>query len=82
MLGTFRDNEIDSAGPLAQTLDELLRIHMLERISLRGLPQSAVAEMIRALSEKEPPQDVVNLIYSGTDGNPFFDDHRGRLLLP
>ena len=33
ILGTFRDNEIDSAGPLARTLDELLRIHMLERIS-------------------------------------------------
>ena len=47
ILGTFRDNEIDSAGPLAQTLDELLRIHMLERISLRGLSQSAVSEMIQ-----------------------------------
>jgi len=43
MVGTFRDNEIDSAGPFARTLDELLRIHMLERISLRGLPQHAVS---------------------------------------
>ena len=81
ILGTFRDNEIDSAGPLARTLDELLRIHMLERISLRGLPQSAVAEMIHALSEKEPPPDVVNLIYSGTDGNPFFVEELFRHLL-
>ena len=81
ILGTYRDNEIDSAGPLAQTLDELLRIHMLERISLRGLPQSAVAEMIHALSEKEPPPDVVNLIYSGTDGNPFFVEELFRHLV-
>jgi predicted ATPase len=81
ILGTFRDNEIDSAGPLARTLDELLRIHMLERISLRGLPQSAVAEMIRALSEKEPPQDIVNLIYAGTDGNPFFVEELFRHLV-
>ncbi len=87
ILGTFRDNEFDSAGPLAQTLDELLRIHMLERISLRGLPQDSVAEMIRALSGKEPPPAIVNLIYSGTDGNPFFVEElfhhlieRGRLL--
>jgi tetratricopeptide (TPR) repeat protein len=87
ILGTYRDNEIDSAGPLARTLDELLRIHMLERINLRGLPQSAVAEMIRALSDKEPPQSVVNLIYSGTDGNPFFVEElfshlveRGKLM--
>jgi len=81
ILGTFRDNEIDSAGPLARTLDELLRIHMLERISLRGLPQSAVAEMIRALSEKEPPRGIVNLIYVGTDGNPFFVEELFRHLV-
>lgn len=87
IVGTFRDDEIDSAGPLAQTLDELLRIHMLERVSLRGLPQEAVAEMIRALSGKEPPQAVVNLFYAGTDGNPFFVEElfrhlveRGRLM--
>ena len=81
ILGTFRDNEIDTAGPLAQTLDELLRIHMLERISLRGLSQSAVSEMVSALSGKEPPQDIVNLIYSGTNGNPFFVEELFRHLV-
>ena len=81
MLGTFRDNEIDPAGPFAQTLDELVRIHMLERITLDGLTQSAVAEMIRALSEKEPPHDVVSLIYSGTDGNPLFVEELFRHLI-
>ncbi|HKN11558.1 MAG TPA: AAA family ATPase [Candidatus Binatus sp.] len=87
MVGTFRDNEINSSGPFAQTLDELLRIHMLKRISLRGLPLDAVAEMIRALSGKQPPPPVVSLIYSGTEGNPFFVEElfrhlveRGRLL--
>jgi len=81
MVGTFRDNEIDPAGPFARTLDELLRIHMLERISLRGLPQHAVAEMIEALSGKEPPPKVVSLIYSGTDGNPFFVEELFRHLV-
>jgi predicted ATPase len=81
LLGTFRDNEIDSAAPLARTLDELLRIHMLERISLRGLPQTAVAEMIRALSGREPPHEVVNFIYSGTDGNPLFVEELFRHLV-
>jgi predicted ATPase len=81
ILGTYRDNEIDSGGALAQTLDELLRIHMLDRINLRGLPQSAVAEMIRALSGREPPSEVVNLIYSGTDGNPFFVEELFRHLV-
>jgi tetratricopeptide (TPR) repeat protein len=81
IVGTYRDSEVDSAGPLAQTLDELHRIHMLETIGLRGLPQDAVAEMIRALSGKEPPPAVVNLIYSGTEGNPFFVEELYRHLV-
>ncbi len=81
IVGTYRDNEIDPAGPFAQTLDELLRIHMLQQISLRGLPQDAVAGMIRALGGKEPPQTVVNLFYSGTDGNPFFVEELFRHLV-
>src|SRR5208283_2131025 len=81
IVGTYRDNEIDPAGPFAQMLDELLRIHMLQQISLRGLPQDAVAEMLRALGGKEPPQTVVNLFYSGTDGNPFFVEELFRHLV-
>ncbi|MGA9725227.1 MAG: AAA family ATPase, partial [Candidatus Binatus sp.] len=81
IVGTFRDNEIESAGLLAQTLDDLLRIHMLERISLRGLSQDAVAEMIRALSGEVPPQAVVDLIYAGSEGNPFFVEELYRHLV-
>jgi tetratricopeptide (TPR) repeat protein len=89
IVGTFRDNEVEASGGLAQTLDELHRIHVLQRISLRGLPEDGVAEMIRALSGKQAPQAVVDLIYSGTEGNPFFVEElfrhlaeRGRLVGP
>ena len=37
--------------------------------------------MIRALSGKQPPQAVVNLIHSGTDGNPFFVEELFRHLV-
>lgn len=81
VVGTYRDNELDTAGPLAQILDELKRIHMLEHLSLRGLPESAVAAMIRALSGREPPQSIVTLFHTGTEGNPFFVEELYRHLV-
>src|SRR6266849_8730502 len=58
-------------------------------MSLSGLSQNGVADMIRALSGREPPKPVVTLIYSSTDGNPFFVEEmfqhlveRGKLTDP
>jgi tetratricopeptide (TPR) repeat protein len=89
IIGTFRDNELTAAGPLAQALDSFTRLHLLERITLRGLSQDAVFDMIRTLSGQEPPASLVNAIYSGTEGNPFFIEElfkhlseRGRLSDP
>ena len=72
IVGTYRDSEFDPTRPLAKTLDELIRLRVVERLSLGGLPQNAVAGMLRALSGREPPIGLVGLIYSETGGNPFF----------
>jgi tetratricopeptide (TPR) repeat protein len=50
----------------------LTRSHVLDQLSLSGLPESAVAQMIEALSGRKPPEAVASLIYSETEGNPFF----------
>ena len=87
VLGTYRDNELDRAGGLAVTLDACTRLQVLERIDLANLSRRAAAEMIAALSRREPPAAVVDVIYSGSDGNPFFVEElfqhlkeRGKLL--
>ncbi len=80
IVGTYRDADADVGGLLVQTLDELTRLRLAERISLRGLPRNAVAEMIQALSGREPPPAVVTLIYSNTEGNPFFVEELYRHL--
>ncbi|MGA9721089.1 MAG: AAA family ATPase [Candidatus Binatus sp.] len=87
IIGTFRDYELDSSGPLAQTLDDCTRLHLLERVDLQGLPADAVSEMIRTLSGQQPPTSLVDAIHSRTEGNPFFVEElykhlneRGRLL--
>src|SRR5713226_10190512 len=89
IIATYRDSEIDAGGPLVKTLGNLIRLHLVERISLGGLPQNAVAEMIRSLSGREPPQALVTVIHSHTEGNPFFIEElfqylveRGKLTEP
>jgi predicted ATPase len=89
IIATYRDSEIDAGGSLVKTLGNLIRLHLVERISLGGLPQNAVAEMIRSLSGREPPQALVTAIHSHTEGNPFFIEElfqhlveRGKLTDP
>jgi predicted ATPase len=72
VLGTYRDFELQLTRPLAKTLDEMIRLHLVERITLDGLPQSAVAEMLRMLNGSQPPEALTALFYSETEGNPFF----------
>ena len=81
VVGTYRDNELDGAGPLAQTLDELNRLHILDRLSLSGISEGSVAAMIHDLSGSDPSPTVVEFIYSITEGNPFFVEEVFRHLL-
>ncbi len=81
IVGTLRDFELDSERRLNRTLDELIRRHLVERITLAGLPESSVAEMLRALSGHQAPEAVVRLFYSETEGNPFFVEELFRHLL-
>ena len=87
IVGTFRDFGLDPTGQLTKTLDELISHHLVGRVKLRGLSESAVAEMLRALGGSEPPETIVKLFYSETEGNPFFVEElfkylveQGRLL--
>jgi DNA polymerase III delta prime subunit len=81
VIGTYRDNELDLSGLLARTLDEFTRLHILSRINLGGLSEDAVGGMIEALCGREAPPELVKLIFSGTEGNPFFVEELSRHLM-
>jgi predicted ATPase len=81
IVGTYRDFELQPAGPLAKAIDELIRYHVLDQMSLSGLPKPAVAKMIEALGGREPPEEIASLIYSETEGNPFFIEELLRHLV-
>ena len=72
IVGTYRDVELDVARPLARALQELTRQRLAHRLGLKRLPEAGVEAMLRALSGQEPPQPLVDAIYSETEGNPFF----------
>jgi predicted ATPase len=72
IVGNYRDDELDSKGSLAKTLGELTRLRLAEQVSLSGLTESAVAEMVQSLSGSEPSPALVRLLHKTTDGNPFF----------
>ncbi|MGA9721956.1 MAG: AAA family ATPase [Candidatus Binatus sp.] len=72
LLTTYRDTEIEPEKLFAGTLNDLARIQLVQRINLRGLPESAVGEMIEAMSERKPPAATIRLFYSFTEGHPLF----------
>jgi tetratricopeptide (TPR) repeat protein len=72
VVGTFREVELDVSRPLAATLRELVRGRQVERVALARLPEAEVAAMLEGLSGLEPPQGLVQAIFTETEGNPFF----------
>jgi hypothetical protein len=75
---TYRSAELPTGHGLGDLLEDLERDRHLSRISLRGLPETAVASFF-------PPEaavgaDAVHQLYQRTAGNPFFLRELVRLL--
>ena len=84
VIGTYRDVELDRRHPLADTLAELRRERLYQRVLLRGL----TVEEVRALLEGAAGHDVgrrgarlAEVLHRQTEGNPFFIEEVIRHLL-
>lgn len=71
IIGTYRDSPLDTNPALGRTLEELLRLG-LRPFKLAGLSQDAVGQMLQNLSHREPPPQLVRVMFAQTQGNPFF----------
>jgi hypothetical protein len=80
VVGTYRDTELHSQHPLAQTLAELARVRPPHRIALRGLTRPQVARYVYMTTRVDPDEALVDLIYAKSEGNPFFVAEIVRLL--
>lgn len=80
MLGTYRDSEMGDA-PFGRTLQDLLRKRLADDLRLHRLSAAQIAELVSRQFGAEPPTSLVELIFSKTEGNPFFVEEVIRHLL-
>jgi tetratricopeptide (TPR) repeat protein/tRNA A-37 threonylcarbamoyl transferase component Bud32 len=79
-LGTYRDVDLEVGRPFAKCLERLTRQRLADRIVVRRMPDSDVAELLAQLGGPEPPPALVKAIYYETEGNPFFVEEVFRHL--
>jgi hypothetical protein len=75
VLGIYRDTELSQGHPLVEMLADLRRQAGVERLSLSGLDQAAVASFMAQAAGHEIDDEGLALaraIHSETEGNPFF----------
>src|SRR5665213_1309827 len=80
IVGTYRDVELETTRPFANTLEILLRRKLATRISLRRLAVNGVESMLAAMSGQEPPPSLARVVFEETEGNPFFVEEVFRHL--
>ena len=87
IVGTYRDVDLDVERPFAGMLEALTRQRLATKLALGRLSEHGVAEMLKALSNLDPPPALVTAVYAETEGNPFFTEEvfhhlaeEGRIL--
>jgi DNA-binding SARP family transcriptional activator/class 3 adenylate cyclase len=72
ILGTYRPVEVGDEHPLAAALAELRRARTVEQLSLSGLGEIEVAELIAGRAGQQAPRGFVRRVADRCEGNPFF----------
>src|SRR5262249_47182517 len=75
MIGAYRDNEVDTAHPLARKLEGIRKAGAsINEIKLAPLSRHDVAQLIADAFHCEPERvlPLAQLVYDRTVGNPFF----------
>jgi PAS domain S-box-containing protein len=75
ILGAYRDNEVSTSHPLIHTIDEIEKAGTnTQNIVLSPLTKSNLAQLITDTfhSDQKSTDPLVELLFSKTNGNPFF----------
>lgn len=80
VVGTYRTIELGIRHPLSDTLADLSRERLYERLQLTTLSPEEAAILIEGVSAVTPSAAVVEAIYNETEGNPFFIEETVRHL--
>ena len=80
VIGTYRDVDLSRQHPLVETLGELTRERLFQRVLLRGLSQDDVSRFIE-LTSSMTPRGLAEAVHTQTEGNPLFVTEVVRLLV-
>jgi predicted ATPase len=72
LLGTYRADEVQVGGPLAQLLIELNRERRAHEIQLVPLARDELAALLETTLGRHLPGGFVDALFDRTGGNPFF----------
>jgi predicted ATPase len=81
VIGTYRDMELGRQHPLAQTLGQLARQGLSDRITLHGLTVPDVGSFIEMTAGVEASERLAEAVHRETEGNPFFVNEVVKLLV-
>ena len=62
LVGTYRDVELSRQHPLSETLGELTRERLFQRVMLRGLSQQDVGRFIEVAAGVDPPAGLTEVV--------------------
>ena len=80
IVGTYRDEDISRGHPLIHALGDLNRLDHFDRLILRGLTSSDIADYIAETCGAHAHGRLAELIHLHTEGNSFFVTELVRLL--
>ncbi len=81
IVGTCRDTDLDRGAPFVKLLQDLNRERLLTELVIRQFDRDGVSAMLEGRVRREPPSQLVDLVFSETEGNPFFVEELFRHLL-
>ncbi len=81
VLGTYRDTELSRQHPLFETLGELSRSPVFQRIELAGLSSRETEEFMAAASGGVASTSFASAIHARTEGHPLFLEETLRLMM-
>jgi len=80
VIGTYRDRELGQNHPLKTGLADFVRSGDTVEIQVIGLEDVDAASLLRAVTQFEPADDLLQRLQARTGGNPFFLKELGRNL--
>ncbi len=81
VVGTYRDTELSRQHPLFETLSDLARSSVCQRIELTGLSMRETEELMVAAGGGAPTANFVSAMHARTEGHPLFLEETLRYMI-